>query len=199
MRGTVDPGAGCLDAACTEQGLDALHDAGRVEHHALVAPGEFTERGTVGAAVVDAAQATVTELPRQLVGIDLIALVAPFRFAPPVAHHDTVRHGLQDVVEPLGLGALLEGYGDGSPHASQEARQGGFVRGHDLARDHTPGGVPHRDDRRCLVHIQPHILRCAFHESRSLLGPFSGPLRPPLGTPKGRALKIRYAKPLERR
>ena len=128
----------------------------------------------------------------------LVTLVACLAFATPVADHDPIRDGLQEVVEPLGLSALFGRHLARSAHASEEADQGGLVRGHDVARDHASGGVAHRNDRRCLVHIQPHILRRAFHESRSLLGPFSqGRLRPLPGTRKGRALKIRYVKSLQ--
>ena len=59
---------------------------------------------------------------------------------------------------------------------------------HHAARDHTPPFAPNRRHGHCLMHVQPHILRVPFHESRPLL--WSMVVSQLHGTSRGRAFKL---------
>ncbi len=65
-----------LDRAGAEQRLDAEHHAGRVLDQVAVRAGELLEIRAVRAPVIDRAQPAAAQQFGQLVGIDLIALVA---------------------------------------------------------------------------------------------------------------------------
>jgi len=189
MAGVVDRRARRRNPPRPKQRLEPEHHAGRVLDQIPVRPGEFLQRRPVGAPVIDRAQRAATQQLGELVGIDLIPLVALVRRSAPIAHNDPIDERRQQLVQPLRLGAFLEGDMPGSTHPADELREGASVGGHHTPGDHPPAFLPHRRHRGCLVNVQRDILGSPFHESRSLL--WATGLGRLHGNSKGRALNMR--------
>ena len=139
--------------------------------------------------MIDHAQPAAAELLGQLIGIDLIGLVPLPRRCAAIADYDSIHQRRQQVVQPLGLGAFLEGDMHRAAHPAHELRDRAAVGRQHAPRDHPSALFPHRRTRSCLVHVQRDILGSPFHESRSLL--WSTGLGRLHGNSKGRALNMR--------
>ena len=139
--------------------------------------------------MIDRAQRAAAQQLGEVVGIDLIPLVALARRPAPIADDHSIHERRQQLVQPLRLGAFLEGDMPSPAHPADELREGAAVRRQHAARNHSPALLPHRRHRSCLVHVERDILRGPFHESHSLLGTTG--LGRLYGSSKGRALNMR--------
>jgi hypothetical protein len=124
-----------------------LHHTGGVVDHVLVGAGEFTQRGVVRASVVDGAQAAASEQMGELIGIDLVALVAEPVLLASIADDEVVDLRQEEVVQPLRLGALLEGHADRAAHSAEELQERMLFRGKDSPSDHPSVLLPNRRHR----------------------------------------------------
>jgi hypothetical protein len=155
-----------------------------------VRSGQLLERHPMRAVVIEAAEPTAEQVIGEPLGVPVVSLVALLLLAPPIAHHHPGDPRLQQVIEPLRLGAFLEGDVHRATNAAEELDDRLLLRGKDASRQHTATLLSHCRHRACLVNIQPNILRRALHESRSSVGSMVRPRRLH-GTIKGRALNMR--------
>jgi hypothetical protein len=137
----------------------------------------------------DRPQPTTAQQLSELIGIDLIARVPLPRRPAPIADDDPSHEWRQQVVQPLRLGAFLEGAVYRPAHPADELGDRPAVGGQHAPRDHAAVVRPHRRHRSCLGDVRRHILGGPFHESRSLL--WATGLGRRHGNSKGRALNMR--------
>jgi hypothetical protein len=83
----------------------------------------------------------------ELVGIDLVALVAEPVLLAAVADEEAIDPRQEEVVQPLGLRALLEGQVDRAARPPEELEQRLLLRGQDRASDHPSTLLPNRGHR----------------------------------------------------
>ncbi len=152
-----------------KQRLEPEHHTGRVLDQIPIRPGELLQRRAIGAPMIDCAQRPAAQLLGEVVGIDLIPLIALARRPASIADNHPIHERRQQLVQPLRLGAFLERDMPSPAHPADELRQGAAVSRQHASRNHPPAHLPHRRHRSCLVHVERDILRCPFHESRSLL------------------------------
>ena len=111
-----------LDGATAKQGFDPLHHPGRVFDQVVVAPDQFLQIEYCGRAMEHATQVACAQSLRELLHIDPVILVPGLPLATQVAHDHSLGVRLDQVVQPLRLGAFLEGDVDpwsGSLHHAQ--------------------------------------------------------------------------------
>jgi hypothetical protein len=139
--------------------------------------------------MIDRPQRTLAQPLGQLRRIHPVALVALPLLPVPIAHHHASHVRLQQVVQPLCLGAFLKGHMHRATKPAKEFHDRLPFRIQDRSLNQPPAFVSHRHHRGCLMHIQPDILCITLHESRSLVWFLClGRLQ---GNTKGRALNIR--------
>jgi hypothetical protein len=91
--------------------------------------------------VIDRPELASPEPGREVVGIDPIAHVPTPLFPVAIADDHPLDERDEEVVEPLGLGALLESDMDRPPHPPKELHQGRALGGKDGPGDHLPVSV----------------------------------------------------------
>ena len=95
------------------------------------------------APVIDRPQRTAPQELRQLVGVDLVTLVALPQLSAPVADDDPVHERLEEIVHPLRLRPFLQRHMERAPHPTEELDNGRLLRRHDASGDHPPAFLPH--------------------------------------------------------
>jgi hypothetical protein len=129
----VDPRSRSTDRAGAEERLEAQHRTRRILDQVHVGAREFLQRQPVTAAVMDRPEIAGQEPVRELVGVDLVGLVAAM-FATPIADDHAIHDRREQVVQPLRLRAFLEGDVDRATHRTEELDQRGMPGGQDAAR-----------------------------------------------------------------
>ena len=104
-----------------------------------------------------------------------------------VADQHAVYPGREQTMEPLRLGALLEGDVHTATHAAKELAQCPLLAGDNAAGEDTSAVLPHRCRGRCLMDVRGHILGRAFMRAAPGLGPGLGAI---MVQPQGRTLKM---------
>jgi hypothetical protein len=108
--------------------------------------------------VIDGPEGSEAKELGQVIRIGLVSLATVPLLAPAIADQNGVDPVHQEVIEPLGLGALLEGHMDGPTHAPKELEDGRFFGGEDTSRNDPAVFFPDRDYGHCLVNVESHIL-----------------------------------------
>jgi hypothetical protein len=124
--------------------------------------------GAVGLAVEEGAQAAAAQQLGPLVGVDLIALVAAAVLPASIADDDARDQWADQLVQPLGLGALFQGHVDGAAHTTEELDEARFLGGQDGAGDDAPTFLADQGDGGCLVDVEGDLFDGPSHESTSL-------------------------------
>jgi hypothetical protein len=119
--------------------------------------------------MVDGAQAASPEQLRELVGIDLVALIPLARRAPAITDDHPIDERRQQIVQPLRLGALFEREVHRPAHATEEFAEGRALGGQHASCDHASARLAYRGDRAGLMDVEADILGRPFHERRSWL------------------------------
>ncbi len=140
--------------------------------------------------MIDGAEPATAQRLRESIGIGRIARGAAAGVPAPIAPEHPVHQRAQELVHPLGLGALLQGDVHRPAHAADELGKREALGRQHAPGDHPAAGLAHRGHGACLVDVQPDILGRPCHESRSWLrwSMRRGRLH---GSSKGRALNMR--------
>lgn len=162
------------DAAAAIERLDPEHRADRVVHEGLVGADVFLERAGREARVEDGTERAEPEQVGEQLGVDPIALVGDLRAVRArIADHQMRALGLEQIVQPLSLGPLLEGHVEIRPETPYEPDQFVRRRRDDPAMHDLPLRVAQRVRRGCLMDVESEILHSchAAHGARSFLAP----------------------------
>jgi len=127
MAGIVNIPARTRDRPTAIQGLQAIHDPGKIFDHGQITSGQFPQHAYAALAVIDGLEIIEAQPIGEFAGINLVTLVAMFeqRVLARVAHHQLGHMRLEQIVQPCGPGPLFEGHRQGSTQAAQELENGG--------------------------------------------------------------------------
>jgi hypothetical protein len=124
----------------------------------------------VAAAVVDRSQRAAQQVLGDLIGINEVAFVARSLLTSAVTDDHPMDLRLQEIVQPLRLGAFLEGDVHTAAHRAEELEERHFLGRHDRTGEDASAFLSDRGDGSCLMHVESYILGGAFHEGRSWVG-----------------------------